>query len=513
MQTNTIVVQTLNNSFLQIDTEPSIARELSDFFSFMTPNYQFMPKFKNCLWDGKTRLYKILGSTLPSGLFGILLKFASDRDYDVIDRRTPSKYEKPTDEQIDAFCDDLKPHSDGKPISHYDYQLKAVKESIINERATIVSPTSSGKSLIIYSIMRWFQQKTDKKILILVPTVGLVTQMDSDFDDYASEASWCSADNVHKIHQGQKKKSTNQVYISTWQSIFKMPPEYFDQFDVVLCDETHLATAKSITGIMDRSKNASVRIGFTGTLKDTKLHQLSIVGLFGDIKRIETTSGLMNKGLITPIDIKFCVLKYEQSICKEINRKIVEKITPTGKKIYRDNYQNEMDYITQSMARNIYICNLVSVLPGNTLVLFNKIQKHGKPLFELLKKRLGSNRNVRYVSGETKANKREQIRNSIENDDDSVVVASYGVFSTGVNVKSLQYVIFASPYKSEIKVLQSIGRVLRKKKRKKKAVLFDMVDDFRYKKSVNYSFKHFQRRWEIYKSEKFPVSINEYKLK
>jgi len=513
MTEDTIIVESLNNSFLQIDTEPNIARELSSFFSFMTPNYRFMPAYKDGRWDGKTRLYKILGSNLPAGLYDILLKFASDRDYEVIDRRTRSYIEKPAEGEIEAFLSDLKPQSDGNPISHYDYQIEAVKQSIMSERATIISATSSGKSLIIYSIIRWYQNYIKGKILVIVPTVNLVSQMHSDFDDYSrNDGFWDAEEHIHKIYQGQKKDSDKKVYVSTWQSLQRMPNKYFEQFDVILCDEVHGAEAKSIIGIMEKSVNASIRIGFTGTLKDMKLHKLSIVGLFGDIKKVTTARDLMDRGMITPLDIKFCVLKYNQDTCKEINHKVVEKVSPTGKKIYRKNYPHEMDYITQCMARHVYICNLVSVLPGNVLVLFNKVQKHGKPLYELLKKRLDKKRKIHYISGETKVDNREKIRGSIEKEKDSVLVASYGTLSTGVNIKSLQFVIFASPYKSEIKVLQSIGRILRKNKGKKKAMLFDIVDDFRYKKYVNYSFKHFNRRYDIYKKEKFPISISEYRI-
>lgn len=512
METDTIIIESYDNSFLQIDTEPAIARELSDFFSFMTPNYMFMPSYKNGLWDGKTRLYKILGSLLPAGLYEILLKFASERDYDVVDRRTPSKYKKSTEGQIEEFCKELNPHSGSKPIDHYDYQLDAIKHAIFNERSTVLSATSSGKSLIIYSLIMWYQRLIKGKILVIVPSVNLVTQMYSDFDDYSSEIKWCSSDNIHKIHQGQKKYSDKNTFVSTWQSLQRMPPEYFEQFDVILCDEVHKAEAKVITGIMNKSVNASVRVGFTGTLKSKTIHQLSIVGLFGDIKRVITSRELMDMGLATNLDVKFMVLKYNNDICKEINRKAVDKITSNGKKIYRNNYQNEINFITECYKRNVYISNLASVLDGNVLILFNKINKHGKPLYDLLKRRLGDDRNVFYVSGETKTDKRELIRNNVEKDNNSITLASYGVFSTGVNIKSLQYVIFASPYKSEITVLQSIGRVIRLKEGKKRAVLFDIVDDFRFKKSINYSFKHFSNRFDIYKKEKFPISISEYKL-
>lgn len=512
MEVDTIVVETLNNSFLQIDTEPSIGRELSDFFSFMTPNYKFMPKYKNGLWDGKTRLYKIMGSVLPSGLFQVLVKFASERDYTIIDKRVPSKYIKPTQEHLTTFLNDLNVHSKGKKIDHYDYQEEAVRLSIEHERATILSTTSSGKSLIIYSLIRWYEIQAKGKILVIVPTINLVEQMYSDFDDYASEVSWNSESSVHKIYQGQKKSSEKKVFVSTYQSLQRVKPGYFDQFEVVICDEVHGAEAKSIVGVMEKCINASIRIGLTGTLKGMKLHQLAIVGLFGDIRKVTNARELMDRGIIADLDIKFCVLKYNKDICFDINRKVVEKVTSGGKKIYRNNYQYEMDYITQCMKRHYYISNLASVLPGNVLILFNKVQKHGKPLFKILSKRLDKKKKVHYISGETKVDKREKIRGQLEKETNSVLIASYGTLSTGVNIKSLQFVIFASPYKSEIKVLQSIGRILRKNKGKSKAVLFDIVDDFRYKKSVNYSFKHFSKRFDIYKKEKFPISISEYVL-
>ena len=512
LQEDTITVTSIDQSFLFIDAELAIIRELNEFFSFMTPNCYFMPQYKSGIWDGKTRLFKARSSSLPAGLFGILTKFAQDSEYTLIDRRTLSKHEKPTTEQVDTFLKDLKPHSDGKLIEHYDYQAEAVKISLQQERATILSSTSSGKSLIIYSLIRWYQQMVNRKILILVPSVNLVDQMYSDFDDYASQSQWNSEDNCHKIRQGIKKNADKKIYISTWQSVYKMPKDYFEQFDAILCDEVHLASAASIMGIMEKANNAFVRIGFTGTLKEMKLHKLSIIGLFGDITRVSSNRELMDRGVVTPLDVKFMMLKYNEKICKEVNRKVVEKVTPGGKKIYRNNYANEMDFISETLARNIYISNLASVLPGNVLILFNKVQKHGKPLFKLLKKRLDKKKNVYYISGETKVDNREKIRGTLSKETNAVLVASYGTLSTGVNIKSLQYVIFASPYKSEIKVLQSIGRILRKFKGKKKAVLFDIVDDFRYKKSVNYSYKHFTKRFEIYKSEKFPVTVSEYKL-
>ena len=514
MTDDTIIVETIDNSFLYLETTPSISAELSDYFSFFSPNYKFMPAYKNGRWDGKIRLYKMMNSTLPVGLFNMLSKFASDNNYNIIDRRVPIILKTPSESEIESFLSNLSVHSNGSRIEHYDHQINGIKTALIDNRATILSATSSGKSLQIYSIIRWYFDKIDGKILLIVPTVSLVDQMYNDFKDYASHDEWSVDNNVHTIKGGKNKNSDKRIYISTWQSIFKQKPEYFKQFECVICDEVHLASSKSISYIMDNCINAYIRLGFTGTLKDTKIHQMFVVSMFGDIKNVASARKLMDEGLISKLDIKFVVFKYPIVHCIEVNKRVVEKVLPGGVKKYRDNYRFESNFVETYAPRYIFVLNLLKHLKGNTLILFNKVEKQGKPLFSFLKKKLdNTKKKLYYISGETKPKERERIRKEMEKGDSSILVASYGTLSTGVNIKNLKYVIFFSPYKSEIKVLQSIGRVLRKSTNKTKAVVFDFVDDFRYKKYVNYYYKHFMKRYEIYKKERFPVSISEYNLK
>jgi superfamily II DNA or RNA helicase len=337
--------------------------------------------------------------------------------------------------------------------------------------------------------------------------------MYKDFEDYSSEVDWNVEDNVHMIYdyKGVTKDSDKQIYISTWQSIYKQPKNYFKKFGFVIFDEVHQATADSVVKIMDSSVNAWIRAGFTGTLKSEDLHRLKVNGLFGKIKNVISTREMIDAGYASKLHIKVVILEYNESIAKEINRRIVSK-TPAGKKIVRNNYANEINYITELDCRNTFIVNLVEALKGNVLVLFNKIEKHGKPLYKKLKKRLDNRKEIYYISGETKSEDREYIRNRMEEGDSNVLVASYGTLSTGVNIKNLKYVIFASPYKSEIKVLQSIGRVLRISDKENKAIVFDIVDDMRYKSKNNYCYSHFLKRLGMYKKEKFPMSVSKYKL-
>jgi superfamily II DNA or RNA helicase len=511
MNPNTIYIHPINASKVFISAEESILHELWDYFSFFAPNYRFIPKYKNGLWDGKIRLFNKSLRTLPTGLVGRLSKFASDNDYVIVDKRVPKTEETPTEAEIEAFMDGLNIHAGGKKIEYHDHQTEAIKHIITHDMSTILSSTSSGKSLVIYTLIRWYQEHTDGKILIIVPNTGLIHQMFSDFDDYASEDTWCSEDNVHKIYAGQEKQSDKKVYLSTWQSLQRMNEEYLSQFSVVFCDEVHTAEAKVLSGIMGRCTNAYTRAGFTGTLKSKTIHQLAIIGLFGDIRVVATNQTLAEKGIITPFKVNFVVLKYKGMICKEMCRKVVEKVMPNGKKKYRNNYRFETDFITQYNPRNIFILNLAKSLKGNYLILFDKVHKHGIPLYKMLKEAM-PDRPIYYISGMTKANEREKIRRNMEKEENAILVASYGTLSTGVNIKNLDGAIFAYPYKSEIRVLQSVGRLLRKADGKNIAVLFDLVDDFRWKKSVNYLYKHFLKRYEIYHKERFPINVSEYHL-
>jgi len=504
-----IVVTSVNASYMEIDTNIGIQREINEFFTFYANNYRFMPRYKNGLWDGKVRLFNYMSSTLPAGLFNILVGFAEERDYEIIDNR----FIFDTGSFSMDYLESLNVHSKGKKIEFREHQIESIKEIINEKRVTIVSATSSGKSLIIYGLIRYFSKFLDSKILIITPTVNLVTQMYKDFDDYSTEVEWNVDDKVHMIYDydGVTKDSDKQIYISTWQSIYQQPKSYFKKFGFVIFDEVHQATAESVIRIMDCSENAWIRAGFTGTLKDEKLHKLKVNGLFGGIKKVISTREMIDAGYASKIHIKIVVLTYEQSICKEINRKVKIK-TKSGAEKWRNNYVNEISYITELNERNEFITNLASVLNGNVLILFNKIEKHGKPLFKKLKKRLDKKRKIYYISGETKAEDRENIRESVDSDNNSILVASYGTLSTGVNIKNLNYVIFASPYKSEIKVLQSIGRVLRLSNRKDNAVVFDLVDNMAYGKKFNYCYSHFLKRLDMYKREKFPMSVSKYKL-
>ena len=497
-----IKVEVKDNAFIYVDCDDKgIIQELAEYFTFFVPGYKFMPQFRNKMWDGKIRLLNLRDQSIYAGLFGYIETFCKDRNIkvDVWTNKETLKYNHPGF----VYNDDMS-WFETLPIPHIlrDYQLEAIQHGIRTRSGLLVSPTASGKSLIIYLLMRYFLAREEDKVLLIVPTTSLVRQMYTDFCKYAdNDDSFFVTDNCHEIMAGlDKGHKTKRVYISTWQSIYKMQKGYFQQFGMVIGDEAHNFKAKSLTSILTKCTEARYRFGFTGTLDGTQTHKLVLEGLFGPHKNITTSKELIDRGDLANISIDILLLKHKEEACKLVN----------GMK-----YQEEVDYIVTNDARNKFIKNLAIDQKGNTLVLFQYVEKHGEPLFRIIDEaakglwNMGE-RKVFYVSGKTPADTREEIRAITETENDAILVCSYGTFSTGVNIVNLHNIIFASPSKSQIRVLQSIGRGLRKSDLDTK--IYDIADDLHWKSNKNYTLNHSAERVKIYAKEKFKFKIHEVKL-
>jgi superfamily II DNA or RNA helicase len=368
-----------------------------------------------------------------------------------------------------------------------DYQWVAYLWSLTKKRGVIISPTASGKSLIIYMISRWLLEHGKKRGLLIVPTTSLVEQMYSDFRDYG----WDVEKNCQRIYEGFTKDAYAPMVISTWQSIFDLPKKYFAQFDFVVGDEAHQFKASSLKGVMTQLVNCDYRIGTTGTLDGSKVNKLVLEGLFGPVQRVATTKGLMDKGQLAQLEIKCLVLKYPEAICKTVKGQ---------------SYPDEISFLCANESRNNFIVNLVEKLDGNTLILYNYVKLHGIPLHKMIEERLaGTGRKVHLIHGMVDTEERELVRKITETETNSVICASYGTFSTGTNIKNLHNGIFASPTKSQIRTLQSIGRGLRLGEFKDSCTYYDIVDDLRYGNYVNFALKHYEERVRIYNEEKFSI--------
>ena len=479
-----IRVHHFNEVYLKVECENSTAMDLSEYFTFYVPNYKFTPAFKNKIWDGKIRLFNRLNNTLYVGLLPHLKKFCEERDYELKIDDELSTTENFSLVEAKEFADTL-----GIPFEVRDYQIKAFAHCVRNNRALLLSPTASGKSLIIYLLVRWFSSKT----LIIVPTVSLVSQLQKDFKDYGYD----SDKYVHEIMSGREKTTDVPIIISTWQSIYKMPKKWFDQFDVVIGDEAHLFKAKSLTSILTKLEDCKYRFGLTGTLDGSQTHRLVLEGLFGAVKQVTTTKELMDKSNLANLTIKALVLKHDESICKSNKN---------------HKYQDEIDYIVRSHSRNKFIRNLTLSLEGNTLLLYQFVEKHGQVLYNMILEK-SENRPVFFIHGGVGVDEREEVRRLTEEENGAIIVASYGTFSTGINIRRLHNIIFASPSKSKIRTLQSIGRGLRLGENKDSATLFDIADDLTYKSRKNFTLDHFMERMKIYNDEKFEYKIYTINLK
>jgi len=484
-----IVIEPYNSVYIKVHCEPSIAKELSGFFTFTVPGHKFVPAYRNRMWDGKIKLYNIYKKEIYAGLLDYVIQFAVDRKYTYENKVTQSHVKCDLD-CVKNFCKKLNLSAHGESIFPHDHQLDAILYGLNMQRILLLSPTGSGKSLILYVLARYLlnQIPKDKKILLIVPTVSLVSQMYSDFEDYSKKNKWNVDKNTHVIYAGQSNVTDKRIVISTWQSIYKLPESYFEQFDCIFGDECHLYKSKSLTSILTKLKTCPYRIGTTGTLDGTLTHKLVLEGLFGKVYNVTSTKQLMDKNLLSNLEINCLVLQHSDE---------------SKKKLARKKYEEEIDWLVRCEERNKFITNLALNLKGNTLVLFQFVEKHGKVLYEMLKQNNKTDRKIFFIYGKTEKDEREMIRRIMEDEDNAIIVASYGTCSTGVSIRKLHNIVFSSSSKSRVRVLQSIGRQLRVSEHKNMAKLYDIADDLSWKSYKNHTLRHFQERLKIYESENF----------
>ena len=483
-----LIISKKNEVYLQVKAEPHIYYELRDAFQFEVPNAKFSPAYKNKWWDGRIYLFNTQTGEIYVGLLDKITKFCDDHGYtyEFVDNKY---YGLPFESNDFISKEGVKDYMNAIcKYSPRDYQVEGVYDALKHNRKLLISPTASGKSLMIYSLVRYYVEK-QQNILIVVPTTSLVEQMYKDFADYG----WDVGSYCHKIYAGRERETDSQVIITTWQSIYKLPRKYFSRFNVVVGDEAHQFKSKSLISIMSKLADCKYRFGFTGTLDGTQTHKWVLEGLFGPSYKIIRTEELMKKGHVAKLDINVLLLKH-----------------PAHK---FETFEDEVQYIINHERRNKFIRNLALDLKGNTLILFARVEGHGQPLYDLINNSTIDERQVFFVHGGVDTKDRELVREITEKENNAIIIASYGTFSTGINIKNLHNVIFASPSKSRIRNLQSIGRVLRKGNNKTKATLYDIADDISYKSRRNYTLNHLIERIKVYNEENFNYDIVNIPLK
>ncbi len=483
-----LVISKSNEVFLKIKTEPHIEYELKDHFKFDVPNAKFMPQYRGRNWNGEIHLYDMRSKQIYVGLLDKIVSFCKQYNY-TYEFEENKFYGQPFEINEEISLEGVKGYMQSICVhTPRSYQVEGVYDALRHNRKLLISPTASGKSLMIYSLVRYYVDRNEK-ILLVVPTTSLVEQMYKDFQDYG----WDAETYCHRIYSGRERTNEYSVTITTWQSVYKLERSFFEEYGVIIGDEAHLFKSKSLIQIMTKLHHAKYRFGFTGTLDGTQTHKWVLEGLFGPSYKVTKTDELMRQGHLSQLDIRCLVLKHSP-----------QKF---------ETYEDEIQYLISHERRNKFIQNLALDLKGNTLILFSRVEAHGAILYEKINNNKRDDHKVFFVHGGVDTEERELVREITERENNAIIVASYGTFSTGINIKNLHNVIFASPSKSRIRNLQSIGRVLRKGKDKVKATLYDIADDCTYKSRKNYTLNHLIERIKIYNEENFNYEIITIQLK
>lgn len=463
--------------------------EIGDYFSIFIESAKYDYRFKNHLWDGKIKFANVRTRTIPVGLKGELKRFCEERGYDFVD-------ETPTNIFISDSLDGFDEWLAGLhlPFTPRDYQIVSVKEAIKKKRLIVLSPTGSGKSFSIYLLLRWHHDH-GRRCTLIVPNVSLVEQMYSDFGNYSKDDPNFNVEETCQLLYAKKDKrlDENKHLITTWQSLKLYTEDVINGFDVLLFDEVHRSKSAEVSKLLKSATDIRLRYGFTGSLSSSLADNLTIESVFGDVFTATTTKQLQESGELAPLTIYCLTINHTKDDCRYVFKEARE-------------YAKEISYLCHNEKRNKFIRNMASSLKGVVLVIFKHIE-HGRHLFELIKEKVGDSREVFFIDGSV--DDREDIRQAIVNGKDAILVASVGTTSTGVNIPNLQHIILASPSKSRIQTIQTIGRSLRTHKAKNRAYVYDLVDNLKFSRRQNFCLKHALERFKIYGEQGFDVEFKE----
>lgn len=507
-----LIITKLNETYCKLECDDYIKVMIQKYFCFRPNNYQFMPTYRMGKWDGYVRLYDIHRNLFPTGLLFKLVKLCNDTDIDIEWKNFISTNNIDVDYN---FVTDYAKNILKLKFPVRDYQIDGVLKGLKEKHCILLSPTGTGKSLIIYILTRLILKYNKHfRILIVVPTLSLIDQMVGDFCDYAFDTGLDFNLLCQKIYSGHTKDISKQIVVSTYQSLQNMKSDYFKQFDAILVDECHTGSLKgnSNNKIVMNCINAVYKIGFSGTVQDNIENIYSLYSAFGQIYKLTNTSNEIKRGNLSEIKIVQYFLHYTKEDTREFFNKVNES------KLFGDNitatYQAEIEWLNEKNYKRNFILSICKKLNNNALILFKRNEQFGEKLYNQLCKKLGHRKMIFYVVGETDKDIRNEVRKICEKQDNCIIVANYRVFSTGINIKNLHYVIFGESVKSKITTLQSIGRSLRLSSNKECAYIIDIADYLEDSEgNTNMTFKHAFDRRDIYEKENFKITTKDINCK
>jgi superfamily II DNA or RNA helicase len=450
-----------NHLWIKVDCDDRrLLYDIEDYMTDYKKGYQFMPKYKAGIWDGKISIFNKPTRTFPYGLFVDVVKhIKKDWGSDQLNITVEP-------EIYDMFG------YKSKPSFHYDlafppypYQQECIEALVKYTKGIVVVATAGGKSLIISYIIRNLPPEQSKS-LIIVPTLQLVDQFKGDMIEYGFP------ENTIGCVNSNLKEFDKPVVVSTWQSL-KNQIDKLELFDAVICDEVHTAQADTITEILKNCPNAKYRFGVTGTLPTNRLDAMNVKSFIGPNLKTFTGKDLADLGYVSKCVIKQLRINYKSK--------------------FDSDYHGIRDGVFTNPFRLSVIKGLVKKSNNSVLILIEKVEKEGEVLERYLREQL-PDREVIFLSGRDKSDVRDLWRKDMNNRKDIVCIATYPIFQQGVNIPSLREIILASSTKSFIRVIQSLGRTLRKHVSKELggAVLWDICDNVKHLKDhANKRFKHY----------------------
>ena len=493
-----------NKKFLIIDSCTDLEYEqLKISLTKKIESWRFHPLVKRGLWNGEITFLK--RNKIPAGLWKKVIDICKKFDFKLSLNGVTSLFNSDINET--DFVDWCNDYFKDSPLTPRDYQIEAALKILKYRRCLAELATSAGKTLISYMVIAYMFQKLDKKkILFIVPNVSLVVQGTGDFEEYNKGKVQLK---IQQIYAGSKIRPSSNIVIGTYQSLTKKKADYFEQFDVVMVDEVHRAKAKSIQSIMDKCWHCDYRFGLSGTIpKEGTVNRLSLMSAMGPLIIKVKANRLQKEGYIAKCKVLQLVLDYATD-----KQKLAFAELSTNKVDKQKLFSLEQNFINENERRLNFVCGTISKSKHNSLVLFHKIE-YGEKIYQKLKET--TDKTIYYVDGSIKSDLREEFKRRMEKDENVIIVASFGTFSTGISIRNIHNIYFTESFKSEVIIKQSIGRGLRNHKTKDVVKIYDFVDDFRWKDEnhnwMNYIYRHGKSRRNTYKEENFPYEIQKIKI-